>query len=80
MIAKTLTIIVATSKNISWKAWYLVCITYHDGVDGEVSIPFPSNIIRSKYLKKEAMVLPCNNGRALLDRDNFIKWNDNWTT
>ena len=74
MISETVNRIVSTSKNSSGKSWDTIWIPYHDGVDGAISIPFPSNTIISKDIADEALVMTWNNGRSILYRAIFRKW------
>ena len=51
----------------------------HDGVDGVPYIPFSTTVIVKKDADSEALVISCNNGRALFDRTSFSKLEDDGT-
>ena len=68
-----------TSKNGSGKAWYTLCMPYHNVVYGSVSISSSPNTINYKYPEKEAMGILWNNSRSLIYRVSFRKW-DNGVT
>ena len=75
VLLKTLARVVATLKNCAGKARYSVWIPYHDGIDREIYISFLPNTNCSKYPNNKTQGLTCNNGRYLLYRERFIKWN-----
>ena len=74
MIAKTLNIISATSKDSMGKSWETVWIPYQIGVYGVPFISIYYNSIISKDPSKSALGILRSNGRAILDRAMFRKW------
>ena len=64
----------ASYKNSLGRSQETVWIPYQNGVNGSPSISFHYNTIISKYTDISAKGISWNNGRALLDRANFIKW------
>ena len=79
MIAKTIDIIFANSRNGTIKLSYTVWIKYHYRIYGAVTTHFHTNLIRSKYPFKEALRISCNHGRALIYISRFRKWDENGT-
>ena len=76
---ETLDMTSSTSNNRSGKLWGLLCISYHDGVDGATPISVSSNTLRLKYPLKSELGLSWNNGRKILDKYIFSKWYNNMT-
>ena len=79
MIAETVSRMASTSNNSLGKSWEAVWIPYHDGVEGDPSIPFPTTTIRKKYPASVAIGLSWDNGRYILDRASFNKWENDGT-
>ena len=79
MMADTINKVVSSSNKNLVKSWYPIWIPYYNGINSAPSISFPSTKIRAKYPRLKAKGLSWNNGRALLYRSNFSKW-DNYGT
>ena len=79
MIAEKVRRMYSNSKNRLVKLCETVCIPYHDEVDGLPPIPFYATKTRTKDPSSSALGISWNNGRSLLDKTSFSRWDDDGT-